>query len=115
MLSLNTIWWTKENDTLSKCPYIVSNCSRENAAIFDLVYLRRFTLLNEWTQVYAYHPTNKSIAKRSWWNTWLFNINDTDTSSLRVITDSDFKKYPLFIEKDPKTSSSPSVIFRTDR
>jgi hypothetical protein len=77
--------------------------------------LRRFTLLNEWAQVYAYHPMSKSTAQRSWWKTWLFDINVKDSSTLRVINDPDFKKYPLFIEKDTKISTSPSVIFRIDR
>lgn len=125
LLSLNTIGWAKEVwATNHSCPYIISPCNRNTASVFDLANIRKFTVQAElngitWAPTwksFAFHPTDMNTAKRSGWSTWLFELSIDDTPSwLRVITDDDYKTFPLFIERDARISSSPSIIFKTDR
>ncbi len=127
VLSLNTIWGFKDVWLNFECPYIIDNCTSNESAIFDLVFLRRYNLIWKkfyddtytWTEVAAYHPNWYDIAKRSWWKTWYFNLTDSEScwtpdSDLRCITDSDYKKYPLFIQRDTMWNSSPSIMFSVD-
>jgi hypothetical protein len=117
LLALNNIGGSRQSPV--QCPYIVLNCGDENSQIFDLIYLRRFTQVYKYkitgnsadTGVVPFYPNSWTTAKRSGGLT-----GDTKTcsmtSGLRCIEDPDYQKTPLFIERDNRWNSSPSVLFR---
>lgn len=121
-LSLNTIWWYK-SESDSKCPYIVENCNQKNAFLFDLVTLRRYSLIGESASSSNLIPSGlgmrswmkESPITSSWNNPVIITSADTcssSTDSLRCITDTDYIIYPLFVERDVNASKSPSVLFK---
>lgn len=136
LLSLNTIGWYKDeslgqysssNPNWFKCPYIIKDCKSESSWIFDLIFLRRFTLIwqkffditetNTWV-VAPYYPDSNTGAVMAWGITGSFNIDTSSfplgwwNSNLRKIKDKDYIKFPLFIERDSIWARSPSVLFK---
>ncbi|MBW7955064.1 hypothetical protein H3C61_04600 [Candidatus Gracilibacteria bacterium] len=117
-LSLNTVGGYKD-ETNSKCPYIVSNCSQKNAFIFDLVTLRRYSLVGESAGSDNLIPSGNGF--RSGRNKGPLTTNGDNppklTSSdnsgsygLRYINDTDYIVYPLFVERDTYWNKSPSIM-----
>lgn len=121
-LSLNTIWWYK-SESDSKCPYIVENCNQKNAFLFDLVTLRRYSLIGQSASSKNLIPSGwgmrswmkDSAITSSWNNPVIITSADTcssATDSLRCITDTDYIIYPLFVERDVYASKTPSILFK---
>ncbi|HRI36659.1 MAG TPA: hypothetical protein PK765_06460 [bacterium] len=117
LLALNNIGGSRQSP--AQCPYIVLNCGDENSQVFDLIYLRRFAQVYKYkitgdpldTGLVAFYPGSWNTAKRSGGLT-----GDTMTcsmsSGLRCISDPDYQKTPLFIERDNRWNSDPSILFR---
>ena len=119
LLTLNNISGARK--TPAECPYVVSNCDAAGniAQIFDLIYLRRFTLspLSVFTGVAAdrntmvpYHPDGFTIAKRSGGITGIQTL--PPSSELRYITDPAYSPYPMLIERDLRWNTVPSNLFK---
>jgi len=105
VLSLNTIWGSKS----STCPYIETNCTEAISKVYDLSFLRRYTLVKPndfgwtWTNLVPYHPNIK--------------IGQTSKSS---IYKSDLEAQgkdsaPVVIEKDTRWSVEPSIIMQDNK
>ncbi len=117
-LSLNTVWWYKDESS-SKCPYIVTNCSQKNAFIFDLVTLRRYSLVSDIVWSTNLIPSwgwfrswrNNSELTTNWANPLkLTQADDSWTNWLRYISDIDYIVYPIFVQRDTYWNKSPSIM-----
>lgn len=125
VLTLNTMGWYKSDIWDSECPYITKDsCNQQTAFIFDLITLRRYSLIWESAGSNNLIPSwngkrsgqNRTPLVTNWWEPLI--ITNWDTSGidgLRYIKDPDYIIYPLFIEKDPLWNNDPSIMFRTDR
>jgi len=135
IISTNTIWWSRLADTdpfNKRFPWFItwSSLSQNQAQAFDLIYLRRYMLVDDsyyWgtdSKKIPYLPV--SIASNTWdynsnkpymwwqkkcqfaWSS--VNCNLDDNNNLKNIP-KNWISYPLYIEYDPLFNINPPVIF----
>ncbi|MDD2745175.1 MAG: hypothetical protein PHU93_01435, partial [Candidatus Gracilibacteria bacterium] len=119
ILTLNTITGSRQSSP--ECPYIIDNCTADVSQMFDLVYVRRFTLGSislfppfntADTRTVPYHPDGPNFAKRAGGVT---GTNTVSGNELRSITETTYQPYPMMIERDLRWNSSPSRLFQVNR
>lgn len=115
VLSLNTIGGSRQNPVNS--PYIVSNGDTADISqVFDLTFLRRFTLVPEsqitgdvtQTNLVPYYPQSPNTAQKSG---GLTGSGTACGTQLRCISDATYQASPLFIEYNTIWNISPSIFF----
>lgn len=125
VFSLNTIGWSKTGD----CPYIYWNCDAlsNDAKVFDLSFLRRFTLVdgNNYdspNQIIPYNPTSWFVKTSGWciaFSTSEFDQVNQSTAvwcdtNLRTPTKQDHWKAPVIIQRDQSWSMNPTYFSKED-
>jgi hypothetical protein len=145
LISTNTIGWSRlvwDNSVKydKKCPWFLkeSDCNINTAQAFDLVYLRRYSLIeaknywvswsSSWTLI-PYVPFNvaNNIGEYNnnkvymWWKRYCKLSDSSVDSSVDCSKDDDgnlvnipdkWMEYPLYIEYDPTIQHHTPVIFR---
>lgn len=133
IISTNTIWWSRLPDSNNeKCPWFQSPCNTNIAQAFDLIYMRKYVLVDSaqywwpsWKNV-PYLPSSIASNKSNynankpfmWWRRYCsivdsttINCNLDDSIDLDNIEDS-FMEYPLYMQFDPVVQTNWSVLFK---
>jgi hypothetical protein len=131
VISSNTIWGSRLPDTNDgKCPWFVADCNTNVAQAFDLVYLRRYYIVDAsiyWGltgNLVPYIPVSIASDINSynnnkaymWWKRYCKISNSRvdckkdDDSKLQNVPDT-WKEYPLYIEFDTAIKTNSPVVF----